>query len=86
MVLYRLMEAGSYSTPVLVLVVAVSAWVLMRFFKGIAIIFDVFQAKVYAVGVLLIVVGCAAVYGYLDYAHSTSLYLRHVMNLVSRTT
>jgi beta-galactosidase len=86
MVLYRLMEAGSYTVPVAVLGAAVSVWVLMRFFKGIAIIFDVFQAKVYAVGLLLIVVGCAAFYGYLDYAHSTSLYLRHVMHLVSRTT
>jgi beta-galactosidase len=86
MVLYRLMEAGAYAIPVLILVAAVSAWVLMRFFKGIAIIFDVLQAKVYAVGLLLIVVGFAALYGYLDYTHSTSLYLRHVMHLVSRTT
>jgi hypothetical protein len=86
MVLYRLMEAGSYGTPVIVLVAGVSAWVLMRFFKGVAIIFDIFQAKVYAAGLLLIVFGWAAVYGYLDYAHSTSLYLRHIMNLVSRTT
>lgn len=86
MVLYRLMEAGSYTTAVLLLVAGISIWVLMRFFKGVAIIFDVFQAKVYAVGLLLIVVACAAVYGYLDYAHSTSLYLRHIMHLVTRTT
>jgi hypothetical protein len=64
----------------------VTVWVLMRFFKGIAIIFDVFQAKVYAVGILLIVVSGAALFGYLDYAHSTSLYLRHMMHLVNRTT
>ncbi|HLF14487.1 MAG TPA: glycoside hydrolase family 2 TIM barrel-domain containing protein [Bacteroidota bacterium] len=86
MVLYRLMETDYYTMPVLVLMAGVSVWVLMRFFKGVAIIFDVFPAKVYAVGLLLIVVTGAALFGYLDYAHSTSLYLRHVMHLVNRTT
>lgn len=86
MVLYRLMEADLYAVPVLVLVGGVWLWVLMRLFKGIAIIFDVFPAKVYAVGLLLIAVSGAAVFGYLDYAHSTSQYLRHVMHLVHRTT
>jgi beta-galactosidase len=86
MVLYRLMEPGYYTVPVLLLVAGVSIWVMMRFFKGISIIFDVFQPKVYAFGILLIVVSGAALFGYLDYAHSTSLYLRHVMHLVDRTT
>jgi hypothetical protein len=27
-----------------------------------------------------------ALFGYLDYTHSTSLYLRHVLHLVNRTT
>ena len=58
----------------------------MRFFKGVAIIFDVFPVKVYAVGLLVMAGAGVALFGYLDYAHSTSQYLRHVMHLVNRTT
>ncbi|HLB00121.1 MAG TPA: glycoside hydrolase family 2 TIM barrel-domain containing protein, partial [Bacteroidota bacterium] len=86
MVLYRLMETGFYTLPVFIALALVTVWVLMRLFKGIAIIFDVFQAKVYAVGVLLILATGLAVFGYLDYVHSTSQYLKHVMHLVNRTT
>ncbi len=86
MVLYRLLETEFYRMPVLVLVGGVTVWVVMRFFKGVAIIFDVFPFKVYAVGLLVMVGAGAAMFGYLDYAHSTSQYLRHVMHLVNRTT
>jgi len=86
MVLYRLMESEFYTMPVFVSLALVTLWVLMRLFKGVAIIFDVFQVKVYAVGVLLIVTGGLAVFGYLDYTHSTSLYLKHVMHLVNGST
>ncbi len=86
MVLYRLLETDFYSVPLLVLLAGVTAWVLLRFFKGVAIIFDVFPAKVYAIGLLVIAVAAVALFGYLDYTHSTSLYLRHVLHLVNRTT
>ncbi len=59
---------------------------LMRLFKGISIIFDVFQVKVYAVGVLLILGYSLAVFGYLDYTRSASMYLKHLTHLVNRTT
>ena len=86
MVLYRLLETSFYTVPLLLLAAGITVWVLMRFFKGVAIIFDVFPAKVYAIGILVIVVAGVALFGYLDYTHSTSLYLRHVLHLVNRTT
>lgn len=86
MVLYRLMDTEFYITPLLVLMGLVSIWVLMRLFKGIAIIFDVFQVKVYAVGLLVLLTLSVALYTWLDYSHSTSLYLKHVQHLVNRTT
>jgi hypothetical protein len=81
-ILYRLMESQFYVVPVFFIVGLVTAWMIARLFKGISIVFDVFPLKVYAVGFLLMI-GCgAACYGYLDYAHSTSFYLKNVGHLV----
>jgi len=86
MVLYRLLESQIYTMPVFIALGVISLWVLMRLFKGISIIFDVFQVKVYAVGVLLILGYSLAVFGYLDYTRSASMYLKHLTHLVNRTT
>lgn len=80
MVLYRLsMETDTYLMPVGVLVGLVSLWVFMRLLKGISIVYDVFPLKVYATGLLLVIVATAALYSYIDYSQSTSLYLKHVV-------
>jgi hypothetical protein len=80
MILYRLMEADVYTIPTFVLIGVVTVWVLIRLFKGISIIYDVFPFKVYVVGVLLIVLCAGALYGYVDFTRSTSVYLKYMMH------
>jgi beta-galactosidase len=79
MILFRLMEADLYTGPVFILMGLISIWVFIRLLKGVSIIYDVFPVKVYAVGLLIIIVMSAAVYGYLDYTKSTTAYLKYMM-------
>jgi hypothetical protein len=82
MILYRLMESDVYTVPTFILLGIITIWVLIRLFKGVSIIYDVFQFKVYVVGLLIILVTSAALYGYLDYTHSTSVYLKYMMHTI----
>jgi len=79
MILFRLLEADLYTGPVFLLMAVISVWVFIRLLKGISIIYDVFPIKVYAVGLLIVIVIGAAVYGYLDYTKSTTAYLKYMM-------
>jgi hypothetical protein len=79
MIVFRLMETEFYVIPIFVLVALISIWVLLRLFKGISIIFDVVPAKVYVVGILLILIVCITFYGYLDYTKSTTIYLKYLL-------
>ncbi len=81
MVLYRLsMETEFYIGPMMILAGAMSLWVFVRLLKGISIIYDVYQFKVYLVSIALIAVATAAIYSYLDYTLSTSLYMKYILD------
>lgn len=87
MVLYRLsMDTDSYIMPVALLIGGVSLWVFLRLLKGISIVYDVFPLKVYALGMLIVVVASVALYSYLDYSQSTSLYLKHFVQAMKHST
>jgi hypothetical protein len=79
MLLFRLMEAELYTGPIFILMMIISVWVFIRLLKGISIIYDVFPIKVYAIGLLIVIVMSAAVYGYLDYTKSTTAYLKYMI-------
>lgn len=83
MILYRLLESNLYIMPVFILLVSVTVWVLIRLFKAVSIIYDVYPIKVYAIGLLIIIVTTVAVYGYFDYTRSTSVYLKYMMQEVN---
>jgi hypothetical protein len=70
---------------VFVFIGIITVWVLIRLLKGISIIYDVYPFKVYAIGLLLLIVVGAAVYGYADYTRSTSVYLRYMMHSSNNT-
>lgn len=80
MLLYRLLDSSFYIVPIFGIIIAISMWVLFRLLKGISIIFDLFPLKVYAIGILFLVVVGAAFYGYIDYTQSTSVYLKYMMH------
>jgi hypothetical protein len=79
MILFRLLDAQFYIIPIFILIGILILWVLFRLFKGISIIYDIYPVKVYAVGFLFIIVVCLAIYGYLDYTHSTTLYFKYLL-------
>ena len=78
MILYRLMDTEFYILPLFILMGLVSIVVVFRLLKGIAIIYDVYPAKVYVLGLLLIVICVAVLYGYYDHAQSASGNLKHL--------
>jgi hypothetical protein len=80
MILFRLMETTVYVIPSLVIVAGLLAWVVLRLFKGISIIFDTMPARVYFVGVVGLVAVAALGYLYYDYTQSTSAYLSFMYN------
>ncbi len=80
MILYRLLDSSFYILPIFGFIVIISIWVLFRLLKGVSIIYDVVPAKVYAVGILVLIVISAAFYGYIDYTQSTSVYLKYMMH------
>ncbi len=83
MVIYRLsMETDFYIMPMTVLSILITLWFLVRLLKGISIIYDVYLFKVYAVSLLILIVAGAAVYSYLDYTLSTSMYIRYFIDSV----
>lgn len=87
MVLYRLsMDTDAYIMPVAALIAAVSLWVFLRLLKGISIVYDVFPLKVYALGLLIVIVASAALYSYVDYSSETSLYVKHFVQAMKHST
>jgi hypothetical protein len=82
MILYRVMESSVYVLPTLVLVAALSVWVLLRLLKGISIMFDSYTIKVYLIGLASIIGVIAIVYFYFDYTQSTSMYLTFMYSVM----
>jgi len=82
MILYRIMDSPIYVVPSLVLMLVLLIWVLLRLFKGISIIFDVYLMKVYIIGFLSL--GCAFSLGYVyfDYTQSVSMYLSYMYHVM----
>ena len=79
MIMFRIMDTSFYVLPSIGLIVLILLWSIVRLFKGISIIFDIPSIKVFAIGILIIIVACAAMYGYLDYAYSTSIYFKFLL-------
>lgn len=83
MILYRLsMETDAFMMPFFLTAAVITFWVGFRLLKGVSIIYDIFPAKVYLAGVVLLIVATALLYGYLDFTHSGSVYLRHIVQAV----
>lgn len=86
MILYRLMDSPIYILPAIILLVLLLIWVLFRFLKGISIILDTSPLKVYVVGILSLIGMFTAVYFYLDYTQSASMYVTFLYNdILTRT-
>lgn len=79
MILFRIMDTAIYVLPSMGIISLLMAWSVFRLFKGISIIFDIVPFKVYSIGILIVIIFCAALYGYLDYTYSSSLYFKFLL-------
>jgi hypothetical protein len=86
MVMYRVMESEQYVLPLLLITAAVGIWVVVRLLKSIAIIYDVFPVRVYAGGVLVLLIFFGALLAYYNYAHSTLAYYKFFVNFIEGTS
>jgi hypothetical protein len=60
MILYNVLETEAYVAPILGLIGLVSLWVLFRLLKAVSIIYDVAPYRVYALGILgIVIINCA---------------------------
>jgi hypothetical protein len=80
MIVYRIMESQTYVVPAILIPVLLIAWSLLRAMKGIAIVTDNLRAKVYFLGMLSVVVVCAACVVYLDHRESITTYVTYLYN------
>lgn len=82
MVLYRLMDTELYVLIFVGLAALVMLLVLIRLFKGISIIYDVYPIRVYAGGLLFLTIIAVAIYGYFDFTQSAPLYVKYLLQTV----
>jgi beta-galactosidase len=85
MILLRLMETEMYVMPVFILIGIIILWIIFRLLKGISIIYDVVSYKVYAIGILLMVIIYAAFYSYIDYTHSASIHVKYLIKTLTQS-
>lgn len=71
MILYRVIQSSAYVLPAFVIILVLLVWVAVRLLKGISIIFDIRQFRVYAVAAMLILLVGGGLYLY--YETSVSL-------------
>lgn len=84
MLTYRMMESELYVIPVFVFLALITLWVILRLLKGVSIIYDVAPWKVYAAGLLLVVILGCGFYGYFEYTQSASVYVRYLVDNFER--
>jgi hypothetical protein len=83
MIIYRVMEREFYVVPALVLIAVLHAWVLLRFLKGISIIFDVPSLRMYAIGVFFLVCVAVLLFFYYDVTQSAPMYISFMYNVMT---
>ncbi|MEK6571956.1 MAG: glycoside hydrolase family 2 TIM barrel-domain containing protein, partial [Bacteroidota bacterium] len=86
MVMYRVMESESYTLPLIVIIVAIALWVLIRLLKSVSIIYDVAPLRVYAGGILVLVIFFSIVLVYYNYTQSTLAYYKFFVNYLQGTS
>ena len=82
MILFRVMEGSTYVLPALIIIAGFIIWVISRLFKGISIIYDIYPPKMYAAGVLALVVVFGMLYLYYDLVQSAPMHLSFLYSMV----
>ena len=83
MILYRIMDSSVYVLPALVFLALIFLWVLVRFMKGISIIFDVRSFRMYAVGFITVVVVFGLLYVYYNSVYALPEYVAYMVRIAT---
>jgi hypothetical protein len=76
------MEGTVYIASALIIIALFMIWVVLRLMKAVAIVYDVFPPKIYAAGLLFIVVLGSLGYLYFDLVQSAPMYLSYLFTMV----
>jgi hypothetical protein len=83
MILYRVMDSSVYVLPSLAFLAVLFFWVLLRFLKGISIIFDVFPSRMYALGLVTVAVLLGVCYVYYNSASALPEYVAYMVRIAA---
>jgi len=83
MVLYRVMHNESYIVPLLSLILLILVWVFFRLLKGTSIVYDIRPVKVYAGGILFMLILAAIILVYYNATQSTLAYIKFMINIMN---
>lgn len=86
MVMYRVMETEAYVLPLLLLIAAVTLWVIARLLKSLSIIYDVASLRVYAGGLVVLLIFFGVVLAYYNFTQSTVSYYKFFVNYIQGTS
>jgi beta-glucuronidase len=82
MILYKVMDGKIYILAALVFISVFLFWVILRLFKGISIIYDIYPPKVYLAGLAVFALGVGVLYVYYDLVQSAPMYLSFLYTMV----
>jgi hypothetical protein len=82
MVLYRIMQTESYVMPLIGFVLLILLWIFLRLLKGAAIVYDVRPKRVYAGGIVFVLLLLGAIMLYYNITQSTIAYAKFGINIL----
>jgi hypothetical protein len=82
MILYRAMEGTVYVAVTLIVIALFLIWVLLRLFRAVSIVYDVFPPKIFVAGFLVLAAVGGMVYLYFDLVQSAPMYLTFLYTMV----
>jgi hypothetical protein len=81
MILYRVMEGQGYVIPSLALVGLFFVWVFLRVVKGVAIMYDIYPPKAYALALVGVLAVAGVLYLYYDLVHGLPAYIEFLYSI-----
>jgi hypothetical protein len=84
MILFRILESSFYIVPALILLIALHLWVVLRFLRGVATIFDARAYKVYLLAGVGFAAVCGLLWAYYDATQAAPVHLSYLYDLLVR--
>lgn len=86
MVMYRVMQTGPYTVPLLLITGVVVLWVIVRLLKFVSIVYNASPIVIYAGGAIVLLVFIGIALAYYDHTQSSLAYYRYFVNFIQGTS